>query len=127
MRSRLMMVFAALLLASCSSTMSAIGLPSGRNADVVVSDNGSRGRHLKVPPGHYPRAGQCRIWYEGRPPGHQPKAASCASLVGHVPAGAFLLYGSTAYDTKYDWRGLEKRKPGSVPQPVLQVMVSVRN
>ena len=32
----------------------------------------------KVPPGHMPPAGQCRVWYDGVPPGHQPPPSSCA-------------------------------------------------
>ena len=32
----------------------------------------------KVPPGHMPPAGQCRVWYDGVPPGHQPAPSSCA-------------------------------------------------
>jgi hypothetical protein len=32
----------------------------------------------KVPPGHLPPAGLCRVWYDGVPPGHQPPPSSCA-------------------------------------------------
>jgi hypothetical protein len=48
--------------------------------------------HLKIPPGHLPPPGQCRIWIPGRPPGHQPRAGRCASLKREVPAGAWLVY-----------------------------------
>jgi hypothetical protein len=126
MRHRLWLVAGSLLLGACSSnTIRAIGFPGGRNADVVVVDDSKRGRELKVPPGHYPPAGKCRIWYGNRPPGHQPPPARCESLVGRVPAGAFLLYNRQTWDTKYDWRGLEKRKPGSVPSAVMRIMIAM--
>jgi hypothetical protein len=32
----------------------------------------------KVPPGHMPPAGLCRVWYDGVPPGRQPRPTSCA-------------------------------------------------
>jgi hypothetical protein len=80
----------------------------------------------KVPPGHYPPRGQCRVWYQGRPPGHQPPPVLCESLLRRVPAGAFVLYGGRAWDTEYDWRQHERASPGSVPNAVLQVMLTVQ-
>jgi hypothetical protein len=47
---------------------------------------------LKIPPGHFPRPGECRVWIPGRPPGHQPQAAACHDLPGDLPAGAWILY-----------------------------------
>jgi hypothetical protein len=47
---------------------------------------------VKVPPGHMPPPGQCRIWLPGTPPGHQPPAGACAQLQNQVPAGGFLLH-----------------------------------
>jgi hypothetical protein len=32
----------------------------------------------KVPPGHLPPRGMCRVWIDGVPPGHQPGVTSCA-------------------------------------------------
>jgi hypothetical protein len=46
---------------------------------------------LGIPPGHFPKPGQCRLWYPGRPPGKQPRAVRCASL-GKVPLGAWVLH-----------------------------------
>ena len=37
-------------------------------------------RAVRVPPGHMPRPGYCRLWYPGRPPGHQPRARPCEQL-----------------------------------------------
>jgi hypothetical protein len=45
----------------------------------------------RVPPGHLPPPGQCRIWLPGRPPGHQPPPGPCAALRQQVPPGAWLI------------------------------------
>ena len=50
-------------------------------------------RMPKIPPGHMPPAGKCRIWYAGRPPGHQPPPCDCDDLEGRVPPGAWLIRG----------------------------------
>ncbi len=47
---------------------------------------------LKIPPGHFPPQGKCRIWIPGTPPGHQPKARTCHEIDRHAPAGAWVLY-----------------------------------
>ena len=43
---------------------------------------------IRVPPGHLPPAGQCRVWVPGRPPGQQAPAGSCNVA---VPEGAYLI------------------------------------
>lgn len=97
---------------------------------VVVANGAARGRaeprarSVRVPPGHYPPAGQCRIWYEGVPPGHQPAPTSCDAL-RRVPHGAFLLYSEKAWDTQYDWHGYDRRHPGEVPGVVLRIMATI--
>ncbi len=48
---------------------------------------------LKVPPGHLPPPGECRIWFPGRPPGHQPPPGDCGELIRYVPRGAVLIEG----------------------------------
>lgn len=47
---------------------------------------------LKIPPGHYPPPGECRIWMPGVPPGRQPAPSECMAVHGHVPLGAWVLY-----------------------------------
>jgi hypothetical protein len=47
---------------------------------------------LKIPPGHYPAPGECRLWFPGRPPGHQPPSSPCHSLHHDIPLGAWVLY-----------------------------------
>ena len=119
-----------LLLLTAAGACSTAGLRNtsiGRGGDVVVVQNDegkkskARGpRALNVPKGHYPPAGQCRLWYEGRPPGHQPKPTSCSSLVGRVPAGAFVLYNAKAYDMDHDWKR-EKKNGSNVPVVIINM------
>ena len=47
----------------------------------------------RIPPGHLPPPGACRVWYPGTPPGHQPPPGSCRELRHHVPRGAWLVRG----------------------------------
>lgn len=48
---------------------------------------------FKVPPGHMPSKGMCRVWYYDRSPGHQPPAVSCHRIGRHVPYGAVIIRG----------------------------------
>lgn len=48
---------------------------------------------VRVPPGHLPPPGACRIWYPDRPPGHQPPPGDCRTLRHRVPPQAVLVYG----------------------------------
>jgi hypothetical protein len=48
---------------------------------------------LKIPKGHMPPPGECRIWYPDRPPGHQPPPGDCEELQYQVPRGAWLIRG----------------------------------
>jgi hypothetical protein len=90
-------------------------------------DNSYRGyRTLRVPPGHYPPRGACRVWFEGRPPGRQPRATNCERLYGRVPYGAFILYNGNAWDTNYDWYRHERRYRNSVPRLIVQIAQSMR-
>jgi hypothetical protein len=47
---------------------------------------------LKIPPGHLPPPGMCRVWIPGRPPGHQPPPSSCRRVEQEVSPGAWVLY-----------------------------------
>jgi hypothetical protein len=129
MGARIALLSLVFLTGGCAVSMAgARPLPSANV--VIVSPNQDRGRAprgpARVPPGHYPPPGLCRIWYEGRPPGHQPRPVPCPALHRRVPAGAFVLYGGRAWDSLYDWGRHERRRPGSVPRAILQVLVTVR-
>jgi hypothetical protein len=47
----------------------------------------------KIPPGHLPPPGACRVWFPNRPPGHQPPPGPCEELQYRVPPGAYLIRG----------------------------------
>ena len=54
----------------------------------------------RVPPGHLPAAGECRVWYDGVPPGRQPRPTSCAEAerIAARDRNARVLYGSDRDD-----------------------------
>jgi surface antigen len=58
---------------------------------VYVGPRGYCPDHMRIPPGHLPPPGLCRIWYPNHPPGQQPPPGDCATLSWHVPPGACLI------------------------------------
>ncbi len=63
-------------------------------ADVYAVPHPSELHHgCRVPPGHLPPPGTCRVWYPGLPPGQQPPPGECHELRYDVPDGACLVYG----------------------------------
>lgn len=63
--------------------------PPGSGEVVVVHDGFPS--ELRIPTGHLPPPGSCRIWYPDRPPGHQPPPGDCSDLARRVPPGAWLV------------------------------------
>ncbi|HSJ24502.1 MAG TPA: hypothetical protein VK929_07545 [Longimicrobiales bacterium] len=87
-------------------------------SDTVVRTVRIPGRRmLFVPPGHYPPAGQCRVWIHNLPPGQQQQAAPCDQL-RDVPGGAFVLFGGEAWDFDYDWLTAAETDPEAVPPEI---------
>ena len=141
MRIALALCIAVIGTSACSRTV-ATAVPGGspssvstERADREDSRNGNgrgRGQPARgprklngVPPGHYPKPGECRIWHSGRPPGQQPKPTACSNLKGRVPAGSFILYGDRAWDSRYDWAEQARRERGSVPAVILDIIRSM--
>lgn len=54
-------------------------------------DTGHERRIERIPRGHRPPPGLCRIWFPGRPPGKQPPSGDCRTLQRRLPAGAWLI------------------------------------
>jgi hypothetical protein len=56
---------------------------------------GRRANSQGIPPGHMPRAGECRVWYDGVPPGRQPRPTSCreAERIAARDRSARVIYG----------------------------------
>ena len=46
---------------------------------------------IRIPRGHRPRAGFCRLWYPGVAPGHQPRAVPCHALRGLYRSGVLIV------------------------------------
>lgn|SRR5690554_3805811 len=68
-----------------------VRVPSGHRGPIEVRR--TDGRYFRIPPGHYPPPGACRIWHPDRPPGQQPPPGACHDLERRVPPGAYLVYG----------------------------------
>lgn len=47
----------------------------------------------RVPPGHLPPAGMCRVWYDNVPPGRQPAPTSCRDAERSAGRNARVIYG----------------------------------
>ena len=71
---------------------------------------------LGVPPGHLPRAGECRIWIPGTPPGQQPgpRSRSCTGVAAFAPAGSWIIYRPTRDKKLVHVRVVDERRPGIV-------------
>lgn len=142
MRVALLLSIAVLGVSACSQTRATAvpgGSPASASADRTADDvdanrnRNGRGQPARgprklngVPPGHYPKPGECRVWHSGRPPGQQPKPTACSSLKGRVPAGSFILYGDRAWDSQYDWAEQARRERGSVPAVIVDLIRSMQ-
>lgn len=45
----------------------------------------------RIPNGHLPPPGECRIWYPDRPAGHQPPPFKCDQTRGRVEPGGWYM------------------------------------
>jgi hypothetical protein len=61
---------------------------------------------FRVPKGHMPPSGQCRIWHPGTPPGRQPAPGDCRALSRRVPHGAWLI----GHDRRWSYSELRDRR-----------------
>lgn len=56
----------------------------------------------RIPPGHLPPPGECRVWHDGRPPGQQPPPTDCATARWQAErTGGRVVYGD---DRGQRWR-----------------------
>jgi hypothetical protein len=67
---------------------------------------------LRVPRGHLPPPGRCRIWLPGVSPGHQSPPRSCRYLEHRVPRGAWLLVRPYDYPRVVEVFVRDYRNPG---------------
>ena len=77
-----------------------------------VAEAQGRGNAGRIPPGHLPAAGECRVWIDGVPPGRQPAPTSCSRARydaqrwgGRVIYGDDYAYGNGRGKGKYKNKG----------------------
>jgi hypothetical protein len=86
-----------------------------RRAGVYGDETMSRdSRSTRVPRGHLPPRGMCRVWIDGVPPGHQPAPTSCtqAERDRFRYSNARVIYGdreSFPGKGKGKWKGADAR------------------
>jgi hypothetical protein len=72
---------------------------------VLASTAEAQGRGYKagkIPPGHMPPPGSCRVWRDGVPPGRQAPAMSCADARYEAARyGGRVVYGGSRDDRDY--------------------------
>ena len=65
-----------------------------------LAAQGLQGRD-RVPAGHMPPPGMCRVWIDGVPPGQQPAPTDCASAVRNRPANGRVIFGEDVRRKKF--------------------------
>jgi hypothetical protein len=76
---------------------------------------------FKVPPGHRPGPGMCRLWFPDLPPGHQPAPIPCQRF--RRDPKAYIVYGERAYDPRYDWAAADQNILRTLPHTLLDIML----
>lgn len=69
--------------------------------------------NVRVPDGHLPPPGECRIWHPDRPAGQQPPSGRCSRLESQVPVGAWLIQRPDA-NQRYAVSAYDARQPGVI-------------
>lgn len=92
-------------------------LPSGGSSGSTgswpartTSRTESRRTSDRIPPGHMPPPGMCRVWIDGVPPGRQPAPTDCATAYRTRPANARVIYGGDGSSFPGKGKGKWKHK-----------------
>ena len=123
---RLALIVSMCAVSACSRTTRTVvvepsprtqGSSSGSASASTESNRGpSTAATLGVPPGHLPKAGECRVWIPGTPPGQQPgpKSRACAGIASVAPAGSWVLYRPTDSKKLVHVREVDPHRAGTV-------------
>ena len=82
----------------------------GTIGDVIYGRSTEQRTSTKVPKGHLPPRGMCRVWIDGVPPGQQPAVTSCSQAERdrlQYGTGARVIYGD---DQAFPGKGKGKFK-----------------
>lgn len=79
---------------------------AGASAPVGAQGKSFGPRNDRVPEGHRPPPGMCRIWLDGVPPGQQPAPTDCATAVRNRPSNGRVIFGD-------DYRARDDRSRGA--------------
>ena len=111
-------------LSACSRTTKTVVVepsPQNRPPTSTTASGGSNSgpstaATLGVPPGHLPKAGECRVWIPGTPPGRQPgpKSRACTSIASAAPAGSWIIYRPTDNKKLVHVREVDSHRAGTV-------------
>lgn len=73
----------------------------------------NRHGYSRIPNGHLPPPGECRIWYPDRPAGQQPPPFKCGQAQGRVePGGWYMTPGSRPQEVEVSV--YDPQRPGIV-------------
>ena len=82
----------------------------GTIGDIILGRSEDQRASSKVPRGHLPPRGMCRVWIDGVPPGRQPAPTTCANAQRdrvQYGANARVIYGD---DESFPGKGKGKFK-----------------
>lgn len=80
---------------------------AGASAPLGAQGKGFGPKNDRIPEGHRPPPGMCRIWLDGVPAGQQPAPTDCPTAVRNRPSNGRVIFGDD-YRTRGE-RGDEAR------------------
>ena len=81
---------------------------AGASAPLGAQGKSFGPKNDRIPEGHRPPPGMCRIWLDGVPAGQQPAPTDCATAVRNRPANGRVIFGD-------DYRAKDERRDGARP------------
>ena len=82
---------------------------AGASAPLGAQGKSFGPKNDRIPQGHRPPPGMCRIWLDGVPAGQQPAPTDCATAVRNRPANGRVIFGD-------DYRARDEKKRDERPQ-----------